>query len=251
MQAGQNVVVGQVTLTEESAACVREGDIIVRTNKKVFEVLSKATSSEIVQVTGVAMSCTPTKEHIIPICYRGAIDALFPDDNRLNKDKIKPGRTLTILGCGNKCIPFGRLISKRLLPFVRGNPQYDTEWIRVWLAPGYATTHGNTPIVPTTLGPATASSFISSPVAAVPVAPTVVTAASVDSSPVAALPVAPAVVTAASFDNVVAEPVEIISLRPETTTSSFELPFEPVNVQTTPKPKKRRSKKASAAADGV
>jgi len=128
MQAGQNLVVGSLPITDFTSNQLKEGAWIVRKGDKFF-IGTSSNWSDADEVTGVLMSTTPTAiSSKVTVCYRGAVDAQTPPG--LTIDTLKPGNRLS-----HGTHEYGRVVHRILLPSIRGNPNFNKHMLRVYVKP--------------------------------------------------------------------------------------------------------------------
>tara|TARA_B110000902_G_scaffold168801_1_gene192400 strand:- start:2706 stop:3431 length:726 start_codon:yes stop_codon:yes gene_type:complete len=239
MQAGQNIVVGQVIIENEC----NEGDIIVYddTSEK-FMTLEYAINNTktITQCTGVAMAHKSLQtENFVPVCVRGAIDAKIPA-TVYTKNTIEPGEWLKV-SSNSLELSLLQIIGKILLPSVRGSMQAKSNAARVYVGPrtkhfvgvtdnlvNTATVKQSTPVETETAVP---FSTPIKPLKSDPVKPAVA-AEVID-------PVKPAVEAAE-----VQTPSNRIPLHPAATTTNFDAMLVSPNVATILSKKPKKAKKA-------
>jgi len=240
MQAGQNIVVGQVIIEGEC----NEGDIIVYddTSEKFMTLEYAITNNKtITQCTGVAMAQKSLQtENFVPVCVRGAIDAKIPKDVYA-KDTIKPGEWLKVSNKGLD-VSLLQIIGKILLPSVRGSMQSKSNAARVYVGPRTKHFLGVTKKLVKT-----ATVKQSAPVeteTAVPFSTPIAPLNSDTVKPAVAAevidPVKPAVEAAE-----VQTPSKMIPLHPAATTTNFDAMLVSPNIATIKKPKKVKKAKRS------
>lgn len=224
MQAGQNIVVGQVEIFHEC----NEGDIIVYNINDKFMPLQWALEKkkDISQCTGVAMAKKSLQTaNFVPVCVRGAIDATIPADV-YEEDDIVPGKWLKVKSDKHN-VSLLQIVGKILLPSIRGSKRAKPNAARVYVGPrtNYnKTSAGDTHVITATIAANDSNAVVTQ--TAVPFSP-----------PVARIQidaVMPAVQKAS----------KIIALHPASTTTNFDAMLVSPNVATTLSKKAKKLKKS-------